>query len=77
MGEYLFFAWLKKKVPKERPPCLVSLRLLCALQLRAGAAELAIAQTVLTLVRSNLPVLEHKRGVAVKRGCSQNLAGGT
>jgi len=31
----------KEKVPKERPPYRVGLRLLCALQLRTGTAELA------------------------------------
>ena len=56
----------KEKVPKERPPSRVGLRLLCALQLRMGAAELAIAQTVIALFRSKPPVLDNTKGVAVK-----------
>ena len=52
----------KEKVPKERPPYRVGLRLLCALQLSAGAAELAIAQTVLALIRSKLAVLDNTKG---------------
>ena len=51
----------KEKVPKERPPYRVGLRRLCALQLIAGAAELAIAQTVLALFRSKLPVLDNTK----------------
>ncbi|MEN8712475.1 MAG: hypothetical protein ABF326_09790 [Arenicellales bacterium] len=57
---------VKEKVPKERPPYRVGLRLLCALQRRAGAAELAIAQTVLALIRSSLPVLDNTKGIEVK-----------
>ena len=56
----------KEKVPKEKPPYRVGLRRLCPLQLRTDAAELAIAQTVLALFRSNLPVLDNTKGVAVK-----------
>ena len=53
----------KEKGPKERPPYRVGLRLLCALQRRAGAAELAIAQTVLALFRSKPAVLDNTKGV--------------
>ena len=56
----------KEKGPKERPPYRVGLRLLCALQLRAGAAELAIAQTVLALFRSKPAVLDNTKGSTVK-----------
>ena len=56
----------KEKVPKERPPYCVGLRRLCVLQLKAGAAELAIAQTVLALFRSKLPVLDNTKGDVVK-----------
>ena len=58
----------KEKVPKEKPAYRVGLRLLCALQLRAGAAELAIAQTVLALFRSKPPVLDNTKGDGVKTG---------
>ena len=63
MGEYLFFECPKKRYQKERPPCRVGLRLLCALQRRAGAAELAIAQTVLALIRSKPAVLDNTKGI--------------
>ena len=53
----------KEKVAKERPPYRVGLRRFCALQLRAGAAELAIAQTILALFRTKLPVLDNTKGV--------------
>ena len=53
----------KEKGPKERPPYRVGLRRLCALQRRAGAAELASAQTVLALFRSKPPVLDNTKGV--------------
>ena len=43
-------------------PCCVGLRHLCALQLRAGAAELAIAQTVLALIHSKPLVLDNPKG---------------
>ena len=62
MGDYIFLCMAKEKGPKERPPCRVGLRLLCALQPRAGAAELAIAQTVLALIHSKLPVLDNTKG---------------
>ena len=65
-GRVSFLCVAKEKIPKERPPCRVGLRLLCALQLRAGAAELAIAQTVLALFHSKPPVLDNTKGVAVK-----------
>ena len=65
----------KEKVPKERPPYRVGLRLLCALQRRAGTAELAIAQTVLALFRSTPAVLDNTKGkVEAKPG--QNLLAG-
>ena len=53
----------KEKGPKERPPYRVGLRLLCALQLIAGAAELAIAQTVLALFHSKPAVLDNTKGI--------------
>ena len=53
----------KEKVLKERPPYRVGLRLLCALHIRAGAAELAIAQRVLALIRSSLTVLDNTKGI--------------
>ena len=53
---------VKEKGPKERPPYRVGLRRLCALQPRAGAAELAIAQTVLAQFRSKLAVLDNTTG---------------
>ena len=66
-GRVSFLCVAKEKVPKERPPCHVGLRLLCALQLRAGVTELAIAQTVLALFRAKLPVLDNtKRGCKIK-----------
>ncbi|MDX2476788.1 MAG: hypothetical protein QNL05_05430, partial [Gammaproteobacteria bacterium] len=40
-GRVSFLCVAKEMVPKEKPPCRVGLRRLCALQLRAGAAELA------------------------------------
>jgi hypothetical protein len=63
----------KEKVPKERPPCRVGLRLLCALQLTAGAAELAIAQTVLALFRSKLPVLDNTKGKVRSKNKSKSV----
>ena len=63
MGETLFFAWPKKRYKKERPPYRVGLRRLCALQPRAVAADLAIAQTVLAQFRSKLAVLDNTKGV--------------
>ena len=65
-GRVSFLCVGKEKVPKERPPCRVGLQRLCALQLSAGAAELAIAQTVLALFRSKLPVLDNTKGDVVK-----------
>ena len=62
-GRVSFLCVAKEKVPKERPPYCIGLRLLCALQLRAGAAELAIAQTVLALFRTKLPVLVNTKGI--------------
>ena len=62
MGETLFFAW-PKKGSKRKAPYRVGLRLLCALHLRAGAAELATAQTVLAHFRSKLPVLDNTKGI--------------
>ena len=56
----------KEKGPKERPPYRAGLQLLCALQLRAGAAELANAQTVLAHFRSKLAVLDNTKGNDVK-----------
>ena len=58
-----FLCVAKEKGPKERPPYRVGLRRLCALQPRAGAAELAIAQTVLAQFRSKLAVLDNTKGV--------------
>jgi len=40
-GRVAFHCVAKEKVPKERTPCRVGLRLLCALQLSAATAELA------------------------------------
>ena len=62
-GRVSFLYVAKEKVPKERPPYRVGLRLLCALQPRAGAAELAIAQTVLALFRSKPAVLDNTKGI--------------
>jgi hypothetical protein len=58
-----FFCRQKKRT-KEKPPLpyRVGLRLLCAFQPRPAAAELAIAQTVLALLRSKLPVLDNAKG---------------
>ena len=61
-GRVAFLCLSKEKVPKERPPYRVGLRLLCALHIRAGAAELAIAQTVLALFRSKPAVLDNTKG---------------
>ena len=61
-GRASFLCVAKEKGPKERPPYCVGLRLLCALQLTAGAAELAIAQTVLALFRSKPAVLDNTKG---------------
>ena len=61
-GRASFLCVAKEKGPKERPPYRVGLRLLCALQPRAGAAELAIAQTVLALFRSKPAVLDNTKG---------------
>ena len=62
-GRDSFLCVAKEKGPKERPPYRVGLRRLCALQRRAGAAELAIAQTVLALIRSKPAVLDNTKGV--------------
>ena len=61
----------KEKVPKERPPYRVGLRRLCALQPGAGAAELAIAQTVLALFRSKPAVLDNTKGIVKSKTKSQ------
>ena len=53
----------KEKGPKERPPYRVGLRLLCALQLSAGTAELAALRQVLALIRAKPPVLDNTKGV--------------
>ena len=52
----------QRKGTKRKATLCVGLRRLCALQLRAGAAELAIAQTVLALLRSKPPVLDNTKG---------------
>jgi hypothetical protein len=63
IGRESFLCVAKEKGPKERPPYRVGLRLLCALHLRAGAAELANAKTVLAHFRSRLPVLDNTKGI--------------
>ena len=63
MGESLFFACLKKhSIRISKTPYRVGPRRLCALQRRAGTAELAIAQTVLALICSKPAVLDNTKG---------------